>query len=160
MLSFVTIRPWDICKLSFIKCSVCALFAQQWTKSECLTYIHYYDQNSQLCDSCAEIPLLWADVRLSSHIVTRFTETGWYLPTIILLSNICQKYLVSSLSFYKIHLTQTYIKMFKCCNYFFIHRISVTVGVHFRLQDVLTFSLSQKKSHLLIVKKQSGILKL
>lgn len=49
--------------------------------------------------------------------------------------------------------------MFKCRNYFFICRISVTVGVHFRLQDVLTFSLSQK-SHLLILKKQWGILKL
>jgi len=34
------------------------------------------------------------------------------------------------LSLYMIHLTQTYIKIFKCSNYFFIPRLFVTVRVH------------------------------
>lgn len=45
------------------------------------------------------------------HILQHFSENPDATQlTIVLLSNICQQYSVSRLSFYVIHLTQTYIK--------------------------------------------------
>lgn len=63
------------------------------------------------------------------------------------------------LSFYKIHLTHTYIKMFKCSNYFYIRHLFVTVCVHI-LSSESSDPLSVTKSRLLMVKKQSAILEL